>query len=87
MIIKVPHTQYVDVHLTNNNIDDIFLKKLYNLYNWKTSYYVKDGKVMEKVEYHTSHSFEIEETVRDASEEDYEAYEIINKIKEKLWNT
>jgi hypothetical protein len=84
MRIKLPITQYHEVTLDDRTLRDIFKRKLTKLTGWNENMFCKDGVVYEKKEYYTSHTFEIDEVQRDATDDDYKNEEIFNYLITKL---
>lgn len=84
MQVKYKKTVYEDLYLDDETVNSILIRRLYKLFNWGSEYYIKDRQVWTTSEYLTSHRFEREEVVRDATEEDYKTEEMINSIREKI---
>lgn len=66
--MKVNATQYLEVYLSDNEIDNVFYSKFFKLTKWQKDYFIEDGKV--KV-IQDRHPRDWEETIRDATELDY----------------
>lgn len=76
--------QYQDITLTDEEVNKIFLQKLYRLFKWNEDYFIEDGNVVEYREVYTSHRFDMKEIIRPATREDYDALETINNIKQQM---
>ena len=83
MRITVTKKNYYDVDIDDQQMLEITLEYLYQKFNWKLGYYIKDNVVYEDVEYYTSHSYDVTEKVRDASFDDIMVYEFLKKLREK----
>lgn len=78
MKVKVSQTQMVEVDINDNDAKNIALKYLYELYNWRESYYINyEGDVIAEV--HGRQKF-----VRKAKEEDYNANDVLEQIQDKI---
>lgn len=73
-----------DVELSDKEVDQIIIGKLYKLFNWGSEYFIKDRQVWTTREYATSHRFDMDEVVRPASDEDYQTEIMINNILQKM---
>ena len=84
MRIKVPVTHYEDIDLDQTQVNDITLKNLYKLFNWGSDYFIRDRQVWTTNEYVTSHRFEMDEKVREATDQDIFVDAMFNQIKSKM---
>ena len=85
MQVNYSETIRKSVHITDDEANRIVLQRLYRLFDWGDEYFIKNNQVWTTREYLTSHRFEMDEVVRDATSEDHETEKMINKIKEKTW--
>lgn len=85
MMVRVPHTQYIDIPIDDETATFIMLNKLYKLLDWGEGYWINNlGEVINTYEVSGSHRFDYDEKVRDASLDDMEAHKIIKTIKDRL---
>jgi len=82
--VNVKITKQETVNLDLKEIKRIALDLIYEMYDWKPSYYIsEDGKkVLEDVEYYTSHKFDITEIVRKTKPKD----KFISKLVKDIIN-
>lgn len=73
---------YKDIEISKLEQKRIVLESLYKIYNWNDDYILKDDKILEVVEYRTSHSYYVDEFVRNATDDDFEAEKVIKKVKQ-----
>jgi hypothetical protein len=72
--------QNLKVSISEDKIKEIAVSFLLKAFDWKLSYSIDDGKVMETVEYCGSHCWTDKEFRRDATEEDRLIDQLIKKI-------
>jgi hypothetical protein len=58
------------------------LEYIYKYLNWDSGYFIEDEKVCQKKTYHSSHSWDGVEKIRDATEQDYFVAGVIKMIAE-----
>ena len=84
MKVNARHTKEVTVELDDLTIREIILSKFYEIFDLREDVYLKDDKLMYDIEYYTSHSWYDEKVLRDATEEDKVALQVLKKLKENL---
>jgi hypothetical protein len=75
--------QHVKACISSEQQKRITLQYLYLNFKWSKNHFIKDGSVMQDVEYATSHRWTEEKFVREAEEDDYFVAGII-KLIDKL---
>ena len=83
MKIKVTEEVTHDVHLDDEQMDAITIATLRKRFNIPEYAFIKGKKLMHSVEYHTSHSYDVDETHRNVEPLDKSILEIIEQIQEK----
>jgi len=78
--MEIHATQHLKVQISDQEQKRIVLEYFYSKFKWKKDYFIKNGQVMEDVEYSTSHRWTDEEFVREAQEDDYFVAGIIKLI-------
>lgn len=78
---KFEVSQKIEVFLNEEQQKNITLDFIFNKFNWRENYNIKNGKVVVIKTYHGSHSWSQEEVVRDALEIDYFVAGLIKRIK------
>lgn len=84
MQVNYSETIRKSVHITDDEANRIVLQRLYHLFDWGDEYFIKNNQVWTTNEYLTSHRFEMDEVVRDATDQDIFAQEMIKQIKIKM---
>lgn len=82
MIINA--TQNLQVSISELEQKRIVCDFLYKQFQWSENHFIKDGKVMKRVEYSTSHSWTDDEFCKEASEQDYFVAGLLKLIKKTL---
>ena len=70
MIVKSERTVVDKFHIDREEQQRITKKTLGEEFGCYEGYFIKDGKLMQNVEYHTSHSWDTDEVIREATELD-----------------
>ena len=86
MIVKGKQTSYVEVELDKTQVNEIIKRRLYKLIdlpvgNRDSGVYLKDGKLYEWETQYTSHSWQTERVLREATELDKAVFLILNEMK------
>jgi len=68
--MEINATQKMVIDIDESEEKRICQHHLYRKFDWKSSYFIKDGWVMENNEAHTTHSFEYENKIRKANDVD-----------------
>jgi len=80
--MKINCTQHIQAEISWQEQLDITEKTLRKLYGWTDKAYVSvDGRLVQNVEYATSHSWTEQEEIREATEGDKALQMIINSLK------
>lgn len=77
MKITVPFTQHVEVELSPRDTKNIALSYIRDIFEWPESYYISDGLVI-------SERYGSVKTIREATLQDAQTEELIEKIYEKI---
>jgi len=78
--MEINITQHIKAHISTEEQKRITLDYLYRHFGWSKKHFIEDEKVMEIVEYATSHRWTEKEFVREAHEHDYFVAGMINLI-------
>ena len=80
--MKINCTQHIQAEISWQEQLDITEKTLRKLYGWTDKAYVSvDGRLVQRVEYATSHAWTEQEEIREATEGDKALQMIINSLK------
>lgn len=79
--MEIHATQHLKVQISDQEQKRIVLDYLYKHFKWGKDFYIKDGNVMESVEYCGSHCWDEQKFRRKATEEDYFVAGIMKIIK------
>jgi hypothetical protein len=74
---KITVTNTIQAEISDAERKRIAMDFLYERFNWLPHYFIKEGFVREKISYYSSHSFQAENKVREATQEDHVISEII----------
>lgn len=80
--MKINCTQHIQAEICWQEQLDITEKTLRDLYGWKDNAYISvDGRLMQNVEYATSHAWTEQEEIREANEGDKTLQIIISMLR------
>jgi hypothetical protein len=81
--MRVTITETKQIEISEKNKKEIALQFLYEKFNWKDSYYLNknENSVYSLEEYCTSHRFDLDVKIREATEKDILFSEILDHIK------
>lgn len=80
--MKIKANIPTEVVLSKEQQREITLKYLFDLYDWDTSYFIKDENIYNNVVYYTRNSWDEAVLVRTATDDDYVIASLLLKIKE-----
>jgi hypothetical protein len=80
--MKIKALQQLELEISEQEHKHVALEYLYKAFDWKSEYFIEDEKVCQKKTYHSSHSWEGVEKIRDATEQDYFVAGVIKMIAE-----
>lgn len=80
--MKIKANIPTEIVLSKEQQKKIALDYLYNLYEWKSSYFISDQCLYKTVIYHQHETWEEDLVVRDATDDDYVMASLLLKIKE-----
>jgi len=84
MRVTATHSKRIEVELDDSTVKQIVIGEFRNIFDLPETAYIKDDKVMISKEYYTSHSWYEEEIVREATEEDKIAIQVLRKLQKEL---
>jgi len=68
------------IEVSEADIAKLFLKNLCSKINFKLKYYIRDNNIYYSEEVYTSHSFDREIFVREATEDDIKNYKLLQDL-------
>ena len=80
--MKIKANIPTEVFLSKEQQKDITLKYLFDLYDWKLSYFIKDENIYNTVDDHSHNSWNEDVLLRTATDDDYVIASLLLKIKE-----
>jgi len=86
MEITITETKKRKINLTDDQSAEIAIAHIKNTFGIHPHMWIKNGKLMEEVEYVTSHSWYSDEEVRKATREDKIILEAVKLIHKRLYN-
>jgi hypothetical protein len=81
--MKIKGQTTTEIEVDDREMKKIVLKYIYENFDWGEDYYIKNGDVMERKVFHTTHSWSNLVLKRGASEKDYFIYGMVELIKKK----
>lgn len=78
--MKIKGQQEVEIEISEDERRWIAKDYLYQFFDWSGDYFIEEGEVRVRKTYHSSHSFNSNEKVRDASDRDILAYKLFKKL-------
>lgn len=78
--MKIKGKQEVEIEISEEERRWIAKDYLYEFFDWDEDYFIEDGEVKVRKSYHSSHSFNTNEKVRESSERDSLAYKLFKKL-------
>lgn len=79
MIVKASIS--TEVNLEPKTQRQVFFTLIEQTFNWKSDYFIEDGKVKQKVDNYSSHVFSTIKNVREAAQIDYAVEKVVAQIK------
>jgi len=80
--MKIKGIQNVEIEIPEEEQKRICLEFLYSKFNWKSNYFIgDDGKVYCPQTFYSSHSFNSDVSIREATDDDKVLAHLILKIK------
>jgi len=83
--MKITGTQKVEIEISEAQRHMIALDYVSQVFEWDSDYFIEDGWVIKREIAHTSHSFEMNNKVREASKQDYCLYDIFKTLKKQVF--
>lgn len=83
-VCRVPLINYQEVNLDLHAQRDVAIDYFCKRFNLNPEYSIKDDNVVHIYEAVTTHSFDITDVIREATEQDALLYGMLRKLKEKL---
>lgn len=78
--MKIKGQQKVEIEISENERRWIAKDYLYEVFDWSEGFFIEEGEVRVRKTYHSSHSFDSNEKVREASDSDILAYKLFKKL-------
>ena len=78
--MKIKGQQKVEIEISEEERRWIAKGYLCEVFDWDEDYFIEDGEVKVRKSYHSSHSFNSNEKVREASDRDILAYKLFKKL-------
>ena len=85
MTISGIEKRSVSIEVSKKDFSDLMMKKLYEIHDWKSYWYITGTKICYDEEVYGSHTFDRMHTVREASKEDKKTFRILSDIRSKLY--
>jgi len=83
--MKITGTQKVEIEISEAQRHMLALDYFSQVFDWDSDYFIEDGWVIKREIAHTSHSFEMNNKVREASKQDYCLYDIFKTLKKQVF--
>lgn len=80
--MKIKANIPTEIVLSKEQQKEIALDYLYNLYEWKSSYFISDQCLYKTMTYHQHETWTEDVFIRDAIDDDYVIASLLLKIKE-----
>ena len=83
--MKITGKQEVQIEISKVQRHMLAVDYLSEVFEWDSDYFIEDGWVIKREIAHTSHSFEMNNKVREASKQDYCLYDIFKTLKKQVF--
>ena len=83
--MKITGTQKVEIEISEAQRHMLALDYVSQVFDWDSDYFIEDGWVIKREIAHPSHSFEMNNKVREASKQDYCLYDIFKTLKKQVF--
>jgi hypothetical protein len=83
--MKITGTQKVEINISESQRHLIAIDYIAEVFDWDSDYFIEDGWVIKREIAHTSHSFEMNNKVREATKGDQCLYDIFKILKKQVF--
>ena len=83
--MKITWTQKVEIDISESQRHLIAIDYISEVFDWDSDYFIEDGWVIKREIAHTSHSFEMNNKVREATKQDHCLYDIFKTLKKRVF--
>jgi len=83
--MKITGTQKVEINISESQRHLIAIDYIAEVFDWDSDYFIEDGWVIKREIAHTSHSFEMNNKVREATKGDQCLYDIFKTLKKQVF--
>ena len=82
--MKITGKQEIQIDISEAQRHLIAIDYISDVFDWDSDYFIEDGWVIKREIAHTSHSFEMNNKVREASKADQCLYDIFKTLKKQV---
>jgi len=83
--MKITGKQEVQIEISKVQRHMLAVDYISEVFEWDSDYFIEDGWVIKREIAHTSHSFEMNNKVREASKQDYALYDMFKTLKKQVF--
>jgi len=83
--MKITGKQEVQIEISKVQRHMLAVDYISEVFEWDSDYFIEDGWVIKREIAHTSHSFEMNNKVREASKQDYCLYDMFKTLKKQVF--
>jgi tRNA(Phe) wybutosine-synthesizing methylase Tyw3 len=83
--MKITGNQKVEIEISESQRHLIAVDYISEVFDWDSDYFIEDGWVIKREIAHTSHSFEMNNRVRQATKGDQCLYDIFKTLKKQVF--